>query len=122
MMLPCVILRALMFRLDVRLNETQYVNDGARTPADSTLAAYCNDRDSAHPAGSYRKIMPIFGVRGRGVTAALANAVVKDLLQLLTAGPGTSRHFAAARQSGRIWREADINSGNHRAGFYEHTP
>ena len=27
---------------------------------------------------------------------------------------GTSRHFAAAQQFGRIWSEADIN---HRAGF-----
>ena len=28
--------------------------------------------------------------------------------------PGTSRHFAAAQQFGRIWSDADIN---HRAGF-----
>ena len=30
------------------------------------------------------------------------------LLNLLTAGFGTSRHFAAAQQFGRIWSEADI--------------
>jgi hypothetical protein len=31
------------------------LNDEARTPADSTLAAYCNDRNSARPAGSSGK-------------------------------------------------------------------
>jgi len=32
---------------------------------------------------------------------------------------GTSRHFAAAQQFGRIWSEADIN---HRAGFMSTRP
>src|SRR5213592_2272115 len=32
---------------------------------------------------------------------------------------GTSRHFAAAQQSGSIWSEADIN---HRAGFMSTRP
>jgi hypothetical protein len=38
-------------------------------------------------------------------------------ISLANSGPsthGTSRHFAAAQQFGRIWSEADIN---HRAGF-----
>jgi hypothetical protein len=32
----------------------------------------------------------------------------------LMSAPGTSRHFTAAQQFGRIWSEADIN---YRAGF-----
>jgi hypothetical protein len=32
------------------------------------------------------------------------------LLHLLTAACGTSRHFAAAQQFGRIWSKADINT------------
>jgi hypothetical protein len=32
---------------------------------------------------------------------------------------GTSRHFAAAQQCGRIWSEADVN---HRAGFMSSRP
>ena len=40
----------------------------------------------------------------------LRSTVQKDFYNAI----GTSRHFAAAQQFGRIWSEADIN---HRAGF-----
>jgi hypothetical protein len=46
--------------------------------------------DSARPVGTHRKITPIFGVRGRGIRPHMADAVIEDLLQLLTTarGPG----------------------------------
>ena len=48
--------------------------------------------------------------------AAPTNAanVKKVLVNSEPSTHGTSRHFAAAQQFGRIWSEADIN---HRAGF-----
>ena len=53
--------------------------------------------------------------------AAPTNAanVKKALANSEPSTHGTSRHFAAAQQTGRIWSEADIN---HRAGFIEYTP
>jgi hypothetical protein len=62
------------------------------------------ERDAIAPWGN-----PSYGFAAQGAA----------LLRLLTAGYGTSRHFAAAQQFGRIWSEADIN---HRAGFNEYTP
>jgi hypothetical protein len=41
--------------------------DEAGTPADSTLAAYCNNQDFWHVLlAAIGTITPIFGVRGRG--------------------------------------------------------
>jgi len=47
---------------------------------------------------------------------ATASRMMSSLLVAAgrTTAYGTSRHFAAAQQFGRIWSEADIN---HRAGF-----
>jgi hypothetical protein len=66
---------------------------------------------SARPLAAIGKITPIFGMRGRGSRRQLADAVVEDLLQLLTAAPSTSRHFVAAQQLGRFRSEADVNFG-----------
>jgi hypothetical protein len=53
--------------------------------------------------------------------AAPTNAayVKKTLANSEPSTHGTSRHFAAAQQFGRIWSEADIN---HRAGFMSTRP
>jgi hypothetical protein len=53
--------------------------------------------------------------------AAPTNAanVKKALANSEPSTHGTSRHFAAAQQFGRIWSEADIN---HRAGFMSTRP
>ena len=69
--------------------DAQPVADEGDMPADSTLAAYCNNRDSARPAGSYRKKLHRFSalVEG-GLWLQLADAVVEDLLHLLAAGYG----------------------------------
>ena len=65
MMFPCAIFRTLMPLLGRKLNTMKL-----RRPADSTLAAYCKDRNSARPAGSYRKNYTDFRRAWKVVTAA----------------------------------------------------
>jgi hypothetical protein len=52
---------------------------------------------------------------------ATASRMMSSLLVAAgrTTAYGTSRHFAAAQQFGRIWSEADIKS---QSRIYEHTP
>ena len=55
--------------------------------------------------------------RRRGAGHAARRRRQGDRMRLPMAAFGTSRHFVAAQQFGRIWSEADIN---HRAGFIRH--
>jgi hypothetical protein len=61
--------------------------------------------DSARPVGNHRKITPIFGVRGRGVRPHMADAVIEDLLQLLTAGFGPTWICWLPARTAAYWGE-----------------
>jgi hypothetical protein len=55
-----------------------------------------------------------FTARGQSTLPRDPAYFLRTICAVHESGSGTSRHFSAAQQFGRIWSEADIN---HRAGF-----